>query len=117
MSDALTELLGRLETAAPKPIKVAVPGVGDMYVMPLTVRDMDEAAAKSMKAATQPETIARQVARILCDEAGNRFACVDETGAEPPEYTALVQSLMRMHWTKYQTLLQAAAGATDAGNV
>lgn len=117
MSAALAELLARLDTAAPKPIKVEVPGVGDMYVMPLTVRDMDEAAAKSMKAATQPETIARQVARILCDADGNRFACADENGAEPAEYTALVQSLMRMHWTKYQSLLQAAAGAVDAGNV
>src|SRR6478735_4486780 len=117
MSAALAELLARLETAAPKPVKVPVPGVGDMYVLPLTVRDMDEASAEAMKAKTRPEQIARNVARILCDAHGKRFPCVDEAGAELPAYAALVDLLMGLHWEHSQSLLQAAAGAANAGNV
>lgn len=116
MSDALTELLARLETAAPKPVAVSVPGIGTMHVLPLTVADMDEQSAESMKATTRPEQIARGVARILCDEGGKRYAQVDASGAELPEYTQLVGLIMRLPWEHSQQLMQAATGAADAGN-
>lgn len=106
MSDALTLLLAQLQTAAPKPVAVVVPGVGVMHVLPLTVRDMDEQQAEAMKAESRPEQIARGVARILCDADGKRFPPSDE----------LVQRLMDMPWQHSQLLMQAATGAADAGN-
>lgn len=106
MSDALTALLAQLQTAAPKPVAVDVPGVGTMFVLPLTVRDMDEQQAEAMKAESRPEQIARGVARILCDADGKRFPPSDE----------LVQRLMDMPWQHSQLLMQAATGAADAGN-
>lgn len=116
MSDALAELLARLDTAAPKPVKVPVPKVGDMYVLPLTVRDMDEGQAEAMKADTRSEQIARGVARILCDQTGQRFQRADAEGKELPAYTRLVQLIMALPWEHSQLLMQAATGAADAGN-
>lgn len=116
MSDALAELLARLETAAPKPIAVPVPGVGMMFVLPLTVADMDETQAAAMKAETRPEQIARGVARILCDADGKRFATVEPDGTPSAQYEALVKLIMRLPWEHSQQLMQAATGAADAGN-
>jgi hypothetical protein len=106
MSDALAELLGRLDAVQPKPVPVDLPGVGTLYVLPLTVRDMDEQQAAAMKAESRGEQIARGLARILCDASGQRYPISDE----------LVQRLMSMPWEHSQLLMQAASGAKDAGN-
>lgn len=106
MSDALAELLSRLDTAALKPVSVEIPGVGLLHVLPLTVRDMDEQQAAAMKAESRGEQIARGLARILCTADGARYPISDE----------LVQRLMSMPWEHSQLLMQAASGAKDPGN-
>ena len=103
---ALADLLARLESNRLKPVSVEVPGLGTLYVMPLTVADVD--TPKPAPAEGEPEDLgnARAVMRVMCDESGERFG-------DNPELLAL---LRKQPWQVLNKLSNAATGAADAGN-
>lgn len=107
MSDALTELLARLESNRPKPKAVEVVGLGVMYVLPLTVGDVDAPPTPALEGEPETRGIARSIARILCDENGERF----------PNSPELLNSLEAQSWAVLKPLIDAATGIADAGNV
>ena len=106
MSDALAELLARLETAKPKPKAVTIAGLGTMYVLPLTVGDVDTPSPAQSEGEEEKRGIARGLMRILCDEDGNRF----------PDDPRLLALLAAQDWAVLKPLSDAATGAADAGN-
>lgn len=106
MSDALKDLLARLETNRPKPIAVSVVGLGTMYVLPLTVGDVDSPQPPAPEGEPEKRGVVRGLMRILCDEQGARFP-------ESPELAAL---LAAQSWAVLKPLQDAATGAADAGN-
>jgi|SRR6187402_1519137 len=105
-STALADLLARLESNRLKPVPVDVPGLGVVYVMPLTVADIDK--PKPTPPEGEPEDLgnARAVMRVMCDENGERFD-------DNPELLAL---LRKQPWKVLNKLSDAATGAADAGN-
>lgn len=109
----LDDLLLRLDAAAPRPVAVELAGVGTVYVLPLTVGDMNQSDAEAAQATDRPTVIARGAARLLCDEKGVRYwqAGSDETNE------ALVAKLRSISWDALQPLLAAARGSVGAGNV
>lgn len=102
----LDELLAKLESNRPKPRAVSVAGLGAMYVLPLTVGDVDTPQPPTPEGEPEKRGIARGLMRILCDEQGNRFP-------ESPELLAL---LAAQDWAVLKPLSDAATGAADAGN-
>lgn len=106
MSDALASLLARLESNRPKPRAVPIAGLGTMYVLPLTVGDVDTPQSPAPEGEPEKRGIARGLMRILCDEQGNRF----------PESPELLELMAAQEWAVLKPLSDAATGATDAGN-
>lgn len=81
-------LLARLQenaNAAVKPIAVEIPGIGKVYVRKRTVLEFEEMAEfrKSLQEDSEEGgaklgLFAPSLARLLCDEAGNRFTADEE---------------------------------------
>lgn len=104
----LADLLARLDTNKPKPVPVDVPGVGQLFVLPPTVGDMDE-VREPIEGETKKRGIARGLARSLCDAEGVRYG-------EVPE---LIEALSKQSWKALEKLTAAANQSVtgEAGNV
>lgn len=94
--------------AAEKPVAVAVPKWGTVYVRQLTVAEVDAQAADTADKADK-NRIARGACRVLCDEAGVRLFDADDA-----QDVALVAS---QPWALLRQVLSASEGkAGDAKN-
>jgi hypothetical protein len=102
----LDDLLSRLESNRPKPRAVPVVGLGTMYVLPLTVGDVDTPQPPAPEGEPEKRGIARGLMRILCDADGKRF----------PDDPRLLELLAAQDWAVLKPLSDAATGAADAGN-
>ncbi len=94
--------------AAEKPVAVAVPKWGTVYVRQLTVAEVDAQAADTTDK-DDKNRIARGACRVLCDEAGVRLFDPDDA-----HDVALVAS---QPWALLRQVLSASEGkAGDAKN-
>lgn len=81
-----------------KPKAVTVKGLGQVYVRPLTVAEVDEQNSEiDQKSKTG---LARGAARLLCDENGKRLL--------DPNNEADVKALSALPWSQLRQLLQAS---------
>jgi hypothetical protein len=92
-------------TAAEKPVAVAVPKWGTVYVRQVTVAEVDEQTADT-DGKDDKHKIARAACRVLCDESGARLF---DPGK--PEDVALVAA---QPWSYLRKVLSASD--PDAGN-
>jgi len=97
-------------TASPKPVAVAVPAWGTVYVKPPTVEEVDAASDTAESEDGKKRRLARAAARVICDEQGKRM--FDPTAASDIELLAV------QPWSMLQLVLAAADGrkADESGN-
>jgi hypothetical protein len=94
-------------TAEQKLTAVDVDGWGKVYVRQITVAEVEEQAADT-EGQKDKNRIARGVARVLCDEKGDRL--LDPANDED------VKLLARQPWPKLREILAAAEEGKAAGN-
>ncbi|MCC6489144.1 MAG: hypothetical protein IT364_16715 [Candidatus Hydrogenedentes bacterium] len=109
----IEELLKQLEVNAgtvERPIAVAVPGVGTLYVRKRTVLEFEQMATVREANADSPNGFfAPSVARLLCDEQGKRFPLdVQER---------LIALLARQPETVFHAIVNAADGHDAKGAI
>jgi len=94
--------------ARAKPIPVTIPGVGEVYVRPLKVRDGN--ALTALANATDDDTKATIMAGLLCQEDGARLT--------PDEIKEWTEILKDADWSDYLLLTSAGAKPMEdsAGN-
>jgi len=97
-------------TASPKPVAVAVPAWGTVYVKPPTVEEVDAATEVADPDDGKKRRLARAAARVICDEQGQRIF--------DPSIASDVELLAVQPWSMLQLVLAAADGrkADDSGN-
>lgn len=104
----IEELLARLDanaSALAKPVAVEIPNVGTMYVRRRTVLEYEQMATLKTQAEAGKLAnglFAPSVARLLCDENGNRFDAATED--------ALTQLLSRQPEEVFHIIVNASDG-------
>lgn len=95
----LADLLARLDANRPQPRPAHIKGVGDVFVMPLTVGQVDTVPDEP-EGETKKRGVARSIAAALCDEQGVRYGVTPE----------LVAAIEAQSWEDLQGVRDAIEG-------
>lgn len=103
----ITELLKKLEenTTVIKPVAVDIPGLGTLYIRRRTVFEFEQMSTlKTGEGAGKNGVFAPALARLLCDENGQRFGSEHEA--------VLVSLLAQQPEEVFHKLIEASDGRT-----
>ena len=103
----ITELLKKLEenTTVIKPVAVDVPGLGTLYIRRRTVFEFEQMSTlKTGESAGENGVFAPALARLLCDENGQRFGAEHEA--------TLISLLAQQPEEVFHKLIEATDGRT-----